>query len=45
MGSDLQVFHQRQETKKADEAEHPKGFHRVGLLLNGPSGVAGLPFI
>jgi hypothetical protein len=31
--------------KKADVAEHPKVFHHVGLLVNEPSGMAGLLFI
>jgi hypothetical protein len=33
--------------KKADVAEHPGGgwFGHVGLLVNGPPGTAGLPFI
>jgi hypothetical protein len=31
--------------KKADEAEHPKVFHHVGLLINEPPGIAELPFI
>lgn len=31
--------------KKADEAEHPKVFRVVGLLFNGPTSLAGLPFI
>jgi len=35
----------RQESKKADEAEHPKGFHLVGLLINEPPVAAGLLFI
>jgi len=34
-----------QETKKADEAEHQKVFHRVGLLFSEPPGTAGLPSI
>ena len=33
------------ENKKADVAEHPKVFHHVGLLTNGPPGTAGLLFI
>jgi hypothetical protein len=32
-------------TKKADVAEHLKVFDHVGLLVNEPSGKAGLPFI
>jgi hypothetical protein len=32
-------------TKKADVAEHPQVFHHVGLLINGPPGMAGLLFI
>jgi len=31
--------------RKADVAEHPKVFHRVGLLINWPPGQAELPFI
>ena len=31
--------------KKADVAEHPEVFDHVGLLVNGPPGTAGLPFI
>jgi hypothetical protein len=31
-----------EETKKADVAEHPKVFDRVGLLVNEPSSSAGL---
>jgi hypothetical protein len=30
---------------KADVAEHPKAFGRVGLLFNEPPGTAGLFFI
>jgi len=37
--------HRQQETKKADVAEHPKVFHRVGLLINEPLGIAELLFI
>ena len=33
------------ETKKADVAEHPEVFRHVGLLIDGPPGLAGLPFI
>jgi hypothetical protein len=33
------------ETKKADVIEHPGVFKHVGLLINGPPGMAGLPFI
>jgi len=29
--------------KKADVVDHLKVFHHVGLLVNGPSGMAGLP--
>jgi uncharacterized membrane protein YagU involved in acid resistance len=32
-------------TKKADVVEHPEVFDHVGLLVNGPPGAAGLPFI
>jgi hypothetical protein len=31
--------------KKADAVEHPEVFDRVGLLVNGPPGTAGLPLI
>jgi len=31
--------------KKADVVEHPEVFHHVGLLINKPPGMAGLPFI
>jgi len=31
--------------KKADVAEHPEVFDHVGLLFNGPPGMAELPFI
>jgi hypothetical protein len=31
--------------KKADVAERPAAFDHVGLLVNGPPGTAGLPFI
>jgi len=30
--------------KKADVAEHPEAFDHVGLLVNKPSGKAGLLF-
>jgi hypothetical protein len=33
------------QTKKADAAEHLKVFGRVGLLVNEPPSIAGLPFI
>jgi len=32
-------------TKKTDVSEHPEVFDHVGLLVNGPPGTAGLPFI
>jgi hypothetical protein len=32
-------------SKKADVVEHPEVFLHVGLLVNGPPGLAGLPFI
>jgi hypothetical protein len=32
------------ETKKTDVAEHPAVFDHVGLLVNRPTGTAGLPF-
>jgi hypothetical protein len=31
--------------KKADVVEHREAFDHVGLLVNEPSGTAGLPFI
>ena len=31
--------------KKTDVSEHPGVFDHVGLLVNGPTGIAGLPFI
>jgi hypothetical protein len=31
--------------KKAGVAEHPEVFRHAGLLVNGPPGTAGLPFI
>ena len=33
------------QNKKADAIEHPQGFDHVGVLVNGPTGSAGLPFI
>jgi hypothetical protein len=30
---------------KTDAIEHPRVFVRVGFLVNGPSGKAGVPFI
>jgi hypothetical protein len=30
--------------KKADLVEHPKAFDQIGLLVDGPPGLAGLPF-
>jgi hypothetical protein len=30
--------------KKTDAAEYPEIFDRVGLLVNRPTGIAGLPF-
>jgi hypothetical protein len=30
--------------KKADVVEHPKVIDHVGLLVNEPPGIAGLPF-
>jgi len=32
------------QTKKADVVEHPEVFDHVGLLVNEPPGMAGLPF-
>jgi hypothetical protein len=34
-----------QKTKKADVGEHLGVFDHIGLLVNGPSGGTGLPFI
>ncbi len=34
-------YHER---KKAGVAEHPEGFDHAGILVNGPTGMAGLPF-
>jgi len=31
--------------KKTDVEEHLEAFDHVGLLVNGPSGQAGLPFV
>ncbi len=31
--------------KKADVVEHPEVFDHVGLLVNKPLGMAGVPFI
>jgi hypothetical protein len=31
--------------KKTDAAKHPEAFNHVGLLVNGPPGTSGLPFI
>jgi hypothetical protein len=33
------------DTKKADAIAHPKVFDHVGLLVNEPPGLTGLPFI
>jgi hypothetical protein len=33
------------QTKKADVVEYPEVLHHVGLLVNEPPGMAGLPFI
>jgi hypothetical protein len=35
----------RDRNKKADVAEHAKGLDHVGLLVNEPPALAGLPFI
>jgi hypothetical protein len=35
----------RHGNKKADVTRHPKVLNHVGLLINGPPGTAGLPFI
>jgi hypothetical protein len=44
--SSLVVLDRRRERKKkTDVAEHPKVFDHVGLLANGPPGMAELPFI
>ena len=32
-------------TKKADAAEHPMVQNHIGLLVNGPPGMAEMPFI
>ena len=32
-------------TKKADVLKHPKVFQHVGLLVNQPPGMAGLPLV
>ena len=34
-----------QKTKKADAAEYSEVFRHIGLLIDGPPGIAGLPFI
>jgi hypothetical protein len=34
----------RRQRKKADAAERLAAFEHVGLLVNGPPGVSGLPF-
>ena len=39
------TFPGHRKQKKADVAEHPEVFDHVGLLVNGPPGMAGLPFI
>jgi hypothetical protein len=39
------VPYHRKVQKKADAAEHPQVFDRVGLLVNEPPGTAGLLFI
>jgi hypothetical protein len=36
---------QMRSNKKADVMEFPKDFHHVGLLVNEPSSLAGVPFI
>jgi len=33
------------ETEKADVVEHPEVFDHVGLLVNEPPGIAGVPFV
>jgi hypothetical protein len=35
---------EKPETKKAGVVEHPEVFDHVGILVNGPPGMAGLPF-
>jgi len=35
-------YHDR---KKTGAAEHPEAFDHAGILVNGPPGAAGLPFI
>ncbi len=41
----LSLLVDRPNNEKADVAERPKAFRHVGLLINGPPGLAGLPFI
>jgi hypothetical protein len=36
---------ERGKPKKTDVVEHPRVFDHVGILVNGPPGMAGLPFI
>ena len=33
------------ETKKADVVEYPEVFDHIGLLVNEPSSLAGVPFV
>jgi len=37
--------HESAQLKIADVMEHPGVFNHAGLLVNGPPGTAGLPFI
>jgi hypothetical protein len=41
----LAAVPRRRKRKKTDVVEHPGVFDHVGLLVNGPLGMAGLPFI
>jgi hypothetical protein len=41
----LQPSSRSEGEKKTDVIEHPEVFGHVGLLVNGPSGTAGLPFV
>jgi hypothetical protein len=40
-----QICDHRGKNKKTDVSEHPEVFDHVGLLVNRPPGIAGLPFI
>jgi hypothetical protein len=41
----ISLIARRHKRKKADVVEHTEVFDHVGLLVNEPPGVAGLPFI